>query len=129
MDTTRTEKDSLGTKKVPDAAYYGIQTLRAVENFPISGLRAHPKFIESDVMVKKAAAIVNMEVDLLKPGIAKGIIKAADEILDGKLRDQFIQISNGTTYVPATSIMDKQNHCIFVGVAAELVKSTVMIDQ
>ena len=54
MSNTRTEKDSLGTKEVPQKAYWGIQTQRAIENFPISGLRAHPKFIDSFVMVKKA---------------------------------------------------------------------------
>ena len=53
----RTEKDSLGSRQIPDGVYYGIQTDRAVENFPISGLRAHPRFIDAYVYVKKAAAL------------------------------------------------------------------------
>lgn len=102
MTITRTEKDSLGTKEVPAEAYWGIQTQRAIENFPISGLRAHPKFIDSFVMVKKAAALANKEVGVLKPQIADAIVQAADEVLSGKLRDQFVvdvfQMGAGTSF-------------------------------
>jgi len=102
MADTRIEKDSLGNKEVPQQAYWGIQSQRAIENFPISGLKAHPKFIDSFVMVKKAAALANKEVGLLKPEIADAIAKAADEILAGKLRDQFVvdvfQMGAGTSF-------------------------------
>ena len=56
---TRMEKDSLGNRQIPEEAYYGIQTDRAVENFPISGLRAHPRLVDAYLLVKKAAAIAN----------------------------------------------------------------------
>ncbi len=99
---TRLEKDSLGTKEVPEAAYWGIQTQRAIENFPISGLRAHPKFIDSFVMVKKAAALANCEVGLMKKEMADSIAQAADEVLAGKWRDQFVvdvfQMGAGTSF-------------------------------
>lgn len=102
MGLYRTEKDSIGTKEVPTSAYWGIQTQRAIENFPISGLRAHPKFIDSFLLVKKAAAIANQEVGLLKNEIADAIVKSADEIFGGKLRDQFVldvyQMGAGTSF-------------------------------
>ena len=99
---TRIEKDSLGQKDVPAKVYYGIQTLRAVENFPISGLKAHPKFIWATVMIKRAAAEVHLELGLLKPKVAKAIIQASDEILAGKFQDQFVvdvfQAGAGTSH-------------------------------
>ena len=102
MAATRAEKDSLGTKDVPKDAYWGIQTLRAVENCPISGLRAHPRFVESFVMVKKACALANQELKLLKKELADPIVKACDEVLAGKLRDQFVvdvfQAGAGTSF-------------------------------
>ncbi|OGR82500.1 MAG: aspartate ammonia-lyase [Elusimicrobia bacterium RIFCSPLOWO2_01_FULL_64_13] len=102
MAKTRTEKDSLGTKEVPEEAYWGIQTQRAVENFPISGIRPHPRFTESFVMVKKAAALANMELGLLKKETGQAVTRAADEILGGKLRDQFVvdvyQMGAGTSF-------------------------------
>src|SRR5439155_20841228 len=61
---TRTEKDSLGTKQIPSHVYYGIQTARAVENYPISGMRAHPKLIRAFGMVKEAAAEANRDLGL-----------------------------------------------------------------
>lgn len=86
----RIEKDFLGEKEIPFNAYYGVQTIRATENFPITGYRIHPELIKALGMVKKAAAIANMEVDLLDTGIGKYIVVAADEVIAGKLDDQFI---------------------------------------
>lgn len=86
----RIEKDFLGEKNVPADAYYGIQTLRAVENFPITGYRIHGELIKALAMVKKAAALANMEVGRLYKGLGEVIIKAADEIIDGEWHDQFI---------------------------------------
>lgn len=91
MDTKwRTEKDSLGEKQVPAQAYYGIQTLRAIENYPISGYRAHPKMIVAMGMIKKAAATANRELKLLDAKLAQAIIQAAEEVITGKLNDQFV---------------------------------------
>ncbi len=102
MSATRTEKDSLGNKEVAESAYWGIQTQRAVENYPISGIKAHPRFIDSFVMVKKACALANMEVGILKSDIGGAIVKACDEVLGGKLRDQFVvdvfQAGAGTSF-------------------------------
>lgn len=99
---TRIEKDSLGQKEVPAEAYYGLQSVRAMENFPISGLRLHFKMVEATVMVKKAAALVNTDLGLLKPEIGRAIAAAADEVLAGKLRDQFVvdvyQMGAGTSF-------------------------------
>ncbi len=86
----RTEKDSLGSKQVPATAYYGIQTCRAIENFPISGFRAHPRLILSMGMIKKAAAMANRSLGLLDRRRASAIIRAADEVILGKLDDQFV---------------------------------------
>ena len=98
---TRIEKDVLGEKEVPAGAYYGIQTVRAMENFPISSLRMHPRMIEAIVLVKKAAALVNIDVGLLRPEIGGAIAAAADEVLAGQLRDQFVvdvyQMGAGTS--------------------------------
>lgn len=99
---TRTEVDSLGKRKVPKNAYYGIQTLRALENFPVSGMKAPAEFVYAYVYVKKAAAIVNMKVGWLDEKIGKAITEACDEILDGKLLDQFVvdafQAGAGTSF-------------------------------
>ncbi len=99
---TRTEVDSLGEKKVPKDAYYGIQTLRAVENFPVSGIRAPTIFIQAYVMVKKAAATANMQVGWLDQAIGNAIIKACDEALNGRFVDQFVvdifQAGAGTSF-------------------------------
>lgn len=89
-EKNRIEKDFLGQKEIPVEAYYGIQTLRAVENFPITGYRIHDSLIKALAMVKKAAAIANMNTTHLYKGLAEVIIKAADEIMDGKWDDQFI---------------------------------------
>jgi aspartate ammonia-lyase len=86
----REEVDSIGKKDVPINAYYGIQTLRAAENFKITNIRVHPELIKSLAMVKKAAASVNMEVGVLNKKIAKSIIQATDEVISGSLLDEFI---------------------------------------
>ncbi len=99
---TRVERDSLGEREVPADAYYGIQTMRATENFPVSGIMARPEFIDAYAMVKKAAAMANMDVGWLEPYIAEAIVAACDEILAGKLRDQFVvddfQAGAGTSF-------------------------------
>ena len=87
---TRTEKDSLGHKEVPRHVYYGIQTARAVENYPISGLRAHPTLIRAIAMIKEAAALANRELGLLDEKTANAIIAAAKELQEGKLHDHFV---------------------------------------
>ncbi len=86
----RIEKDSLGEKPVPAQAYYGSETVRAVENFPISGLRFHDEFIRALVIIKKACARSNQKLKRLDRKRAKAIVRACDEILAGKLRDQFV---------------------------------------
>jgi aspartate ammonia-lyase len=86
----RTEKDSIGTKEIPEDVYYGVQSLRAAENFRITGLSIHPEIINSLAQIKKAAAITNCEVGLLEKKIADAIVKACDEIIEGKLHDEFI---------------------------------------
>ncbi len=86
----RMERDFLGEKEVPAEAYYGIQTLRAVENFPITGYRIHEELIQALAVVKKAAALANMEVKRLDSGIGGAIAAAAQEIIDGKWHEQFI---------------------------------------
>ncbi|MFD6439437.1 aspartate ammonia-lyase [Peribacillus sp. NPDC060186] len=86
----RIEKDFLGSKQVPVHAYYGIQTLRAVENFPITGYRIHEDLIKALATVKKAAALANMETKRLYDGLGKVIVQAADEVIEGKWHDHFI---------------------------------------
>lgn len=86
----RIEKDFLGSKQVPVHAYYGIQTLRAVENFPITGYRIHEELIKALAIVKKAAALANMETKRLYDGLGKMIIQASDEVIEGKWHDHFI---------------------------------------
>lgn len=86
----RIEKDSLGEKKVPIDAYYGVQTVRAIENFPITGYPLDAAFINGLAVVKKAAARANAETGQLSSKIAGGIMRAADEILDGKWHEQFV---------------------------------------
>ncbi|MCI9150648.1 MAG: aspartate ammonia-lyase [Lachnospiraceae bacterium] len=86
----RIEKDSIGMKDVPENVYYGVQSLRAAENFHITGLNMHPEIINSLAYIKKAAAITNCEVGILDKRIATAIAQACDEILDGKFHDDFI---------------------------------------
>ena len=87
---TRTEKDSIGTKEIPADVYYGIQTARAVENYPISGMRAHPTLIRAFGMVKQAAAEANKSLRLLDKKRADAIIQAAEEVQKGKWDDEFV---------------------------------------
>jgi aspartate ammonia-lyase len=89
-NASRTEKDSLGAKEVPAGAYYGIQTTRAIENFPISGMRAHPMLIRAVAMVKEAAAEANRELGLLDERRANAILQAAREVQDGRFNDEFV---------------------------------------
>ncbi|MEC1423290.1 aspartate ammonia-lyase [Bacillus subtilis] len=86
----RVEKDFLGEKQIEADVYYGIQTLRASENFPITGYKIHEEMINALAIVKKAAALANMNVKRLYEGIGQAIVQAADEILEGKWHDQFI---------------------------------------
>src|SRR5262245_41962282 len=98
----RTERDPLGELQVPKDAYYGVQTARAVENFPISGLRAPAELVTATIITKKAAAEANATLGRLDKTIANAIITAADEILAGALRDQFVvdvyQAGAGTSH-------------------------------
>src|SRR3954471_22034291 len=98
----RVEHDPLGDVRVPADAYYGAQTRRAVENFPISGLNAPPELVVSTVQIKKAAAEANAALGRLPTDIAAAIVRAADEILAGKLREQFVvdvyQAGAGTSH-------------------------------
>jgi aspartate ammonia-lyase len=80
----RKEKDFLGERELPINAYYGVQTLRAVENFPITGYRIHEELIKALAIVKKAAALANMDVKRLYKGLGDAIVQAADEIIEGK---------------------------------------------
>src|SRR5436190_11796511 len=98
----RIERDSLGELPVPAAAYYGVQTARAVQNFPISGLHAPADLVTATILIKKAAAEANQSLGRLEPAIASAVIRAADEILAGGLRDQFVvdvyQAGAGTSH-------------------------------
>jgi len=90
MADTRREKDSLGFVEVPARAYYGAQTARAVENFPISGLRAHPLLIRAIGMVKRAAAEANRELGTVNERRADAIIAAAQEVIEGQRNADFV---------------------------------------
>ncbi|WP_314585516.1 aspartate ammonia-lyase [Paenibacillus terrigena] len=86
----RLEKDFLGTKEVPANVYYGIQTARAIDNFPITGYRMDEELIKAIVMVKKAAALTNMEIRRLPAHIGEFVVQAADEIITGQWHEQFV---------------------------------------
>lgn len=86
----RTEHDSIGEKEVPMDAYFGVQSLRAAENFRITGLSTHPEMINCLAHIKKAAAIVNAELGYLDKSISEAIVTACDEILKGRFREHFI---------------------------------------
>jgi aspartate ammonia-lyase len=87
---TREEKDSLGPKQIPANVYYGIQTARAVENYPISGMRAHPTLIRAFGMVKEAAAEANRDLGLIDEKIANAIIQAAQDVQQGRWNNEFV---------------------------------------
>ncbi|HEY9694917.1 MAG TPA: aspartate ammonia-lyase [Oculatellaceae cyanobacterium] len=98
----RIEKDSMGERQIPETAYYGIQTLRATENFPISGIKPLSTYIDACVLIKKATAIANSELGCIPQDIADAIVQAADEVLAGALREQFVvdiyQAGAGTSH-------------------------------
>src|SRR5436190_6295087 len=98
----RAERDPLGELQVPADAYYGVQTARAVQNFTISGLRAPSDLVTATILIKKASAEANASLGRLDAGIARAIVTAADEILTGRLRDQFVvdvyQAGAGTSH-------------------------------
>jgi aspartate ammonia-lyase len=102
MNDYRTEKDSMGTREIPADVYYGIQTLRATENFPISGIKPLPTYVDACLLIKKATAIANGELGCIPQDISQAIVQAVDEILQGKLRDQFVvdvyQAGAGTSH-------------------------------
>lgn len=98
----RTERDPLGTRDVPDSALYGIQTVRALENFAISGQRPLEPFVIAQVWIKKAAALTHRDTGRLAPEIAQAIVAAADEVLVGQHQEQFVvdpwQAGAGTSH-------------------------------
>jgi fumarate hydratase, class II len=102
VPNTRIERDPLGEKAVPANALYGIQTLRAAENFPISGLRPLPALVDAVIWIKRSAARVHQKTGRLEARLADAIVKAADEVLSGQHRDQFIvdvyQAGAGTSH-------------------------------
>src|SRR5438309_4113913 len=101
-DQTRTEKDPLGSLEVPADALFGVQTLRAVQNFPISGLKPLPAFVDATVRIKRAAALTHKETGRLDAKLADAIVAAADEVLAGKHRQHFVvdvyQAGAGTSH-------------------------------
>ena len=92
----------MGERQIPESAYYGIQSLRAVENFPISGWQPLATYVDACILIKKAAAIANGELGCISPELSQSIVKAADEVLQGKLREQFVvdiyQAGAGTSH-------------------------------
>jgi aspartate ammonia-lyase len=98
----RTEFDSLGRKLVPEDAYYGVQTVRAVGNFPVNGEKSPVVFIRAYAFVKKAAAIANMRVGRLDGKVGRAILEACNEVLKGRLVEQFVvdvfQAGAGTSF-------------------------------
>ena len=85
MTDFRTEKDSMGDRQIPNDVYFGIQTLRATENFPISGLKPLPTYVDACLLIKKATAIANGELGLIPEEISQAIVTAADEVLGGAI--------------------------------------------
>jgi fumarate hydratase class II len=102
MSHSRIEKDSLGEIEVPAGALYGAQTMRAVHNFPVSGLRPYRAFVWSMASIKQAAAMVHLDLGLLDPERARAIIQAAQEVVDGRWDDHFVvdpfQAGAGTSH-------------------------------
>ncbi|MGR3178611.1 MAG: aspartate ammonia-lyase [Candidatus Anammoxibacter sp.] len=102
MGSFRIEKDSMGEVKVPADAYYGAQTMRAIANFPISGIKPHIDFVYATVFIKKAAAIANMDTGCLDKKIGDAIVQAADRVIGGGFGDQFVvdvyQAGAGTSH-------------------------------
>ncbi|MGE5589863.1 MAG: aspartate ammonia-lyase [Bacillota bacterium] len=119
----RIEKDSLGEMRVPVTALYGAQTQRAVLNFPISGMRPYPAFVWSMATIKRAAAEVNRDLGLLEPRLAEAIVQAAQEVVDGHHRDQFVvdpfQAGAGTSHNMNTNevIANRANQILGFGLS------------
>ncbi|MBE5752075.1 MAG: aspartate ammonia-lyase [Clostridiales bacterium] len=90
MQEIRLEKDSIGVREIPKDVYYGVQSLRAFENFPISGKKVHTQFIRAIAEIKKAAALTNMQAGVIQENIANAMITACDEIIAGKFASDFI---------------------------------------
>src|SRR5919202_1165913 len=101
MPTTRVEHDSLGDVNVPDQAIWGAQTQRAVENFHISGERMPPELIQAVARIKRAAALENAAIGVIKPDVAEAVADAAGEVGRGEWADQFpldvFQTGSGTS--------------------------------
>nr|WP_310487658.1 aspartate ammonia-lyase [Chamaesiphon sp. VAR_69_metabat_338] len=101
-DNYRIEKDSMGERQIPASAYYGIQTLRAIENFQISGIKPLATYVDACILIKKAAAIANTQLGCIPQEIGDAIVTAADEVLQGSFRDQFVvdvyQAGAGTSH-------------------------------
>ena len=102
MKDSRIEKDSLGEIEVPANALYGAQTMRAVHNFPISGLKPYRAFVWSMATIKQAAAMVHMDLGLLDEQRGQAIVQAAQEVIEGRWDDQFVvdpfQAGAGTSH-------------------------------
>ena len=117
----RQEKDSLGVREIPDDAYWGAQTSRAVENYPISGERAHPEMIRAYAFIKKACAETNLEMGRLPADKAHAIVQACDEVLAGRHAEQFVvdvyQAGAGTSF-------HMNVNEVLAGRAAELIGSS-----
>jgi len=128
--STRRERDTLGEVAVPEDALYGAQTARAVENFPISGLRPFPAFIQATVLVKKAAAAANAEAGRLPKELRDAVVAACDEILAGKHLDQFVvdvfQAGAGTSHNMNANevIANRANEILAAGQRGEYAKVT-----
>src|SRR4030065_759491 len=90
----RIERDSLGEKEIPLTAYYGVQTVRAIENFPISGIMQYCEFIIATALIKKAAALANMEVGKLDKRRGNAISKAAEEIIEGRSEEHTSELQS-----------------------------------
>ena len=117
----RQEKDSLGVREIPDDAYWGAQTSRAVENYPISGERAHPEMIRAYAFIKKACAETNLEMGRLPADKARAIVQTCDEVLAGRHAEQFVvdvyQAGAGTSF-------HMNVNEVLAGRAAELIGSS-----
>jgi fumarate hydratase class II len=102
MNGTRIERDSLGEIEVPAEALYGAQTMRALHNFPVSGLRPYRAFVWSMAVIKLAAARVHIDLGLLDLERGQAIVQAAQEVVDGRWDDQFVvdpfQAGAGTSH-------------------------------
>lgn len=116
----RIERDSLGEVKVPKDAYWGAQTQRAIENFPVSGIKFPPVFITSLGYIKLACAEANRSLGLLKPDLAQAIVRASEEVIRGDLNDHFpldiFQTGSGTsTNMNANEVIATRSNEILTG--------------